>query len=333
MTAVTAAGETELDGIRPVRLPHDLMQLADLLETAFGDELRMTGSYMVQDMRQAARLGTLLWLTGGSRLGGFVYTEGGLLVGNVTLTQDTRDAYSWFICNVAVLPEFRGRGIAGRLMDHALAYIRRMRGRWVRLQVRPDNLEAYGMYKRRGFHTYDTTSELRRDAPQTNTNRFERQPLSDNRVLRPIRPRDSRALWYLVIETSPQLLLTRRLYRPADFRRGWLEMLDNQLEHLLGGKWRDELVGYDGRRLAAYGALWSDSDRSPYTCELRVLPGQRGHWEQALTGRLLERLRGKPHRPVLASVSLTHPEALDALRAYGFVQQRSLAHMSLELDS
>ncbi|MCE5259053.1 MAG: GNAT family N-acetyltransferase [Chloroflexi bacterium] len=317
---------TTAEGIRPIRLPQDLLQLASLLDIAFSSELEMTDSHMIEDLRQAARLGALLWMTSGSRLDGFVYVEDELLVGNITLTQEPRDPTSWFISNVAVLPDWRGQGIASRLLDTALDYLRSRHARWARLQVRTEHPVALGLYRRRGFITYDTTYELKLEARLLDINLA-----AADRRLRPLRPRDSRALWQLVLNTSAPVLIRQRVLRPSDFRRTWLSRLDNQLDAWLVGNTRYELVGYDGYKLAAYAALSADSARSSYQCELRVLPQQRGMWEEALIRQLALHALSQPRRNVLASVPLTHPEALDALLKSGFICQRTLAQMSLDI--
>ena len=68
MIVQTYEAEAESAHIRPVSLPHDLTALANLIEIAFGDELGMSDSHMVQDMREAAQLGGLIWMASGARL-------------------------------------------------------------------------------------------------------------------------------------------------------------------------------------------------------------------------------------------------------------------------
>ena len=143
MIAQMYEAEAESAHIRPVNLPHDLTALAELIEIAFGEELVTSDSHMVQDMRRAALIGGLLWMASGARLSGFVWVEDNQIVGNITLNQDPHAWSHWFISNVAVLPSYRRRGIAGRLLDTALGQIRANHGRRVRLQVRQDYETAY----------------------------------------------------------------------------------------------------------------------------------------------------------------------------------------------
>ena len=55
------------------------------------------------------------------------------------------------ILSIAVMPEWRGRGAAGALMDAADRYFRSRRVRRVRLEVRPDNEAAIRLYRDKGY--------------------------------------------------------------------------------------------------------------------------------------------------------------------------------------
>ena len=326
MIAQVYETEAASANIRPINLPRDLAALADLIEIVFGDELVMSDSHMVQDMRQAALLGGLLWMASGASLSGFVWVEDNQLVGNITLSQDPHAWSHWFISNVAVLPGYRGRGIAGCLLDTALGHVRASHGRRVRLQVRQDYDTAYELYRRRGFAIFDTTYELNLAARHLGAEHSQ----ADKR-LRSIRPRDSQALWQLVCASAAPALLEQQLLYAGDYRRTLLSQLDNGLERFLSGRSRYEWVGYTGRQLAAYGVLKADMYRGPHECELVVAPGERGQWEASLIGQLLKCASDGPPQNVHTNVSICHPEALAALQTAGFTTQRVLAQMSLEI--
>ena len=151
---------SQADGLRPVNLQTDLNDLADLIETAFSGSMDSGGRAAIREMRQLSRLGMGLGVL--SRLNdlaqgmslGYVWVDGGRIVGNVSVypTDVPGDhPKTWIIANVAVYPSYRGRGIAGQLMDASLQMIRkRGRGRAV-LQVDLDNEIARHLYRKRGF--------------------------------------------------------------------------------------------------------------------------------------------------------------------------------------
>ena len=65
------------------------------------------------------------------------------------------------ILSIAVAPELRGRGIATRLVGHALDRFRRQGIERVRLEVRPWNQSAVRVYTRAGFKEMGTARDTR----------------------------------------------------------------------------------------------------------------------------------------------------------------------------
>ena len=70
------------------------------------------------------------------------------------------------ILNIAVKPEFQGRGIGSLLLNNAISLALKKGVEWVRLEVRPSNLKAISFYKKFGFkeigrrrHYYFDTGE------------------------------------------------------------------------------------------------------------------------------------------------------------------------------
>ncbi len=163
MTAVVITPPRTRSGLRRIRPATDLPALADLIEISYGPELALTGSNLVERLRQYASIATILGFAEriAPILDGFVWFEDDLLVGNVTIQRDPAISGGWTISNVAVLPAYRGRGIAGRLVDAALAHLDDASARCVRLQVRSDNEPAVALYRHRGFAVYETIQEMR----------------------------------------------------------------------------------------------------------------------------------------------------------------------------
>ena len=60
------------------------------------------------------------------------------------------------INNVAVRPEFRGRGIGTSLLHHVLAEAKRLGARRATLEVRASNAAAQRLYERLGFYVAAT---------------------------------------------------------------------------------------------------------------------------------------------------------------------------------
>jgi len=71
------------------------------------------------------------------------------VIGFVLVTYDGRG--SWFISELMVHPNFRRRKIGSRLLNTALSYIKRKKGREVFLMVEVSNVAALNLYKKYGF--------------------------------------------------------------------------------------------------------------------------------------------------------------------------------------
>jgi ribosomal protein S18 acetylase RimI-like enzyme len=90
-------------------------------------------------------------------LRGFVWDEDGQAVGVVIYSRQGK-TQNWYISTVGVLPGFRRRGIARRLVTRALEDIRTRRGERTTLGVIEENLPARSLYESLGFEAYAGTS-------------------------------------------------------------------------------------------------------------------------------------------------------------------------------
>lgn len=160
-------------GPRPVNLKTDLSPLADLIELAFADTMDNGGRAAIREMRALSRLSPGLGVVPGMNdlvLGigmGYVWIEDGRLIGNVSIypaSLPSEAGRTWIIANVAVHPDYRGRGIARRLMNESLASIRQRssaRGDVI-LQVETQNWKARPLYESLGFRDEGAFTTWRR---------------------------------------------------------------------------------------------------------------------------------------------------------------------------
>ena len=139
-------GSKKSDHIRRLDLSKDLDQVADLIERCFPISRDPDGQTYIQEMRKAARdMRMLGWLTnlaemGSTKTAGFVWTDSGEILGNLSLIPFQKEGRRiHLIANVAVHPDHRRQGIARALTQRALAYLQRRGDRTAWLQVRMDN--------------------------------------------------------------------------------------------------------------------------------------------------------------------------------------------------
>lgn len=152
--------------IRLFKLPEDLDNLYTLITEAFqypenpkwsADAVETEGlKNAIQTFKRIWPLFRLInWMSPAMRdaLLGYIWEEDGKPVGLITVSRrGTTD--SWIIGNIAVLPEYRRRGIARKLVQAALEFIRERGRNMVILDVIAENLPAYKLYESLGFTHY-----------------------------------------------------------------------------------------------------------------------------------------------------------------------------------
>jgi len=82
--------------------------------------------------------------------GVFVWEEDNSVVGYITTRVDPQSKIGW-IPNMAVLPEFQGKGIGRRLMDHALDFMRQEGMEAARIETLAQNAIGSNFYPSAGF--------------------------------------------------------------------------------------------------------------------------------------------------------------------------------------
>ncbi len=330
MVAQAVSQQAWCEYVRAFNARRDLAALASLIEIAFQDELGAVDTRVVHNLRQMSAMSPAMWFLSsvGTSLSGFVWVERGQLLGNVSVNESPHHPGTWIISNVAVLPEYRRRGIASTLVDTAIAHVQQRRGWRIILQVRADNNAALPLYQRRGFVTYDTLHELDRlrdNLPLLSTS-------ITRRSLRTVHARDQSGLYRLVLHSTPSGRLLREPVHMRDFRRGLFYRLRGAFSSAFGARERYELVGEHAQQIVAYGAINVALLRGPHEVELHVLPKYRGHWEIPLLERLLHDTRPNGRFGIRATLSSSHPEALEAAQELGFYTTRVLDQMSLEIS-
>jgi len=158
MTTITASSSTQRPGLRSLNILRDLPTVADLIELCFGETMDIDGQRYLQQLRHAGRDNAFLrWAstamdTVSVPLSGYVWEEGGEIVGNVSLIP-FREAGKqvYMIANVAVHPDFRRRGIARALTVAAMQHALRRQGCEMWLHVRDDNPGVLALYANLGF--------------------------------------------------------------------------------------------------------------------------------------------------------------------------------------
>jgi ribosomal protein S18 acetylase RimI-like enzyme len=159
MTAIFATAAPTTSGqCRPLNILRDLPGVADLIELCFAPTIDAEGRSYVDQMRRNGRDSNFIgWASkvidsASMPLSGFVWEDGGKIVGNVSLIPFIKNGRKvYLIANVATHPDYRRRGIARILTDAAMRRAREKRAAAIWLHVRVESDGALALYHELGF--------------------------------------------------------------------------------------------------------------------------------------------------------------------------------------
>jgi len=334
MIATAVRERQRAGGLRLLDARKDLRQVADLIEEVFAGEIGPAGLAAVRDLRMMASLGPLVWLmeraSGEFRdaFTGFVWVEGGRVVGNATLSRVKPNSDRWHISNVAVQPAYRGRGIGRQLVEAIIELARNRGGAWALLQVRDDNEHALHIYDGLGFTRLYSTTEMERNGP---ADQVSRPALLEGYRLAPCRPGDWRRTYDLALATTSAHERWVQSLEMAEYRRSPLRRLGESLERFLtGGRaWR-ECLEHGDELAGALSLRWRDANEESHLA-FCVKPEHRGLAERLLVEHALSLLGWRTSQPIHVEHPAGHAEGIAALKAAGFVERRTLVTMRREL--
>jgi ribosomal protein S18 acetylase RimI-like enzyme len=328
MVAHATSNSSPARGLRPINSMRDLVGITTLVERAFADDMDESGRAHMREMRWLGALfGWMDWLAspGQGLMPGYVWLEDGHIVGNVTVRQLSTFGHGWMIGNVAVAPEWRGRGIARQMMDAAVELVRHNRGEWIALQVRTNNDIARRLYQTLGFVATGEMVHLECHPPgDYRTVRHAANPIGH---LRPARASDMDQLYTLAQSLVPDSArwadpVYRSLFdisverRLADWFTGeqhtWRVV--EAIDHVCGAA----LLEVKRRKRWARLHLW-------------MAPTHAGEYEEALIDSVLAELQ----RPIDLVAARLPGDAIAgrvALTTRGFRPVRALTSMKLNLN-
>jgi len=199
--------------LRPFDLPADISLMVDLIPPSFqypeNPEWSLQADEadgMVDSMKGIRRVWPVIRLVQlvsppmRDVLRGYVWEEDGKPVGltNV-LRMGATD--SWMIANVSVLPEYRRRGIARKLVEASMAYARSRGARTIVLDVIAGNVPAYTLYEKLGFERYSGQVNLSHEGAAP----AERLPLPEGYEIAPSSTFNWRPRYDLALRTTPDV--------------------------------------------------------------------------------------------------------------------------------
>ena len=303
----------------------DVVGVTALIERAFVEDMDTQSQKAMREMRwMGLMFGWMDWFSapGQGLMPGYVWVEGGQIVGNATVRRLSAFGRGWMIGNVAVAPEWRRQGIARQLLEASIELARGHHADWIALQVRSDNDAAHKLYQSLGF--VDTGEMVYFERTQLDRIAQPRQ-LTEGR-LRPARANDMDRLYTLAQSQVPDSARwAEPIYRSSfdvGIERSLTDWITNT-QHV----WRVVEVGDQ-----IWGAAMITARHWPKRGQLHlwIVPLHVGHIEQILVDSVLAELTS-PLQAIAARVPGDHVAGRVALTTRGFRQVRALTSMRLTL--
>ena len=314
------------NGPRPINLKHDVPQVADLLELAFGEKLDFEGRQAIR--RSPNGNPTFLWRLNPqtNRLPpGYVWQENGRIIGNVTLIA-TKIPGRHIIANVAVHPNYRRRGIARSLMQSVLQQVRARHGNVVILQVVKDNTPAIELYEELRFLKIGAMTEWRSTVSRLR-NLPGDSPDAAKTAVTPLRNQQWQDAYRLDTTSQHPDLTWPEPIPPDYYRWRWWEAMNDFLYGRSRETWATTTQSGQLAGLATISSEWG----RPFNLTLRIHPERRGQLERPLLTKLIRRLQNMSRRNIIIHHLDNDTVTNQLLKEANFTPRRSLIHMRLDL--
>ena len=306
----------------------DIVGVTTLIERAFADDMDLNGHNAMRDLRWMGRLfGWADWFTspGQGMMPGYVWVEQGRIVGNITVRRLSMFGRGWMIGNVAVSPDWRGRGIGRQLMEAGIELVRHNSGEWIALQVRTDNDIARNLYQALGFA--DTGEIVYFERRALRADRFDRPRQPAEGRLRPARPQDMDRLYTLAQSLVPD---SARWAEPT-YRTTFDLSLERDFSDWFNGAQHVWRVIEAGDQIWGAALLEAKRRRRSGRLHLWVVPTHAGRIEEILIDSVLAEL-DDPLDLLVARIPGAHIAGRVALTTRSFRQVRALTSMKLALN-
>jgi ribosomal protein S18 acetylase RimI-like enzyme len=298
-----------------------MADIADLIESVFASHMDSMGRRVLREMRTYGRIGPAgallgkLLLPSAALPSGYVWEDAGRLVGNASLLPVDGFPHRWVLANVAVHPDFRGRGIGRRLTEACVAHVKQHDGECLLLQVDSDNQQAQVLYASLGFRPLATRAAWVGDLALPKTRSL------DLGEARPRQRDEWKQQLALADRLHPEGLIWPYPLTTDLFRSSWWEGF---LQRKQSSHW----VWIEGGRLLGSLTARPGGDPNAWRIILIVDPESRGMLEEPLLVKALNMLGGRKFR-----LQLDYPAGIagDVFRRHGLRVRRTLTWMGLDL--
>lgn len=224
----------------------------------------------------------------------------------------------WHVDNIAVHPDFRGKGLAQQLLNDVFAYYSERGALRFTLEVDVENAPAIRLYEKLGFRRFSTLYYHKMSPKQLGKYR-DLESVTVHPGLRERRPSDTEAVWELYQQSIPPYIRVVEDRSPEDFAISPVQQGTEWLKKSLKRSQAIHWVVEDSHRqcLAAAVDIYAQLRELPHVIQLTIHPAY-GDMAEPLLKFALNQLAQVSINPVLIGSYEIHRAKQDAIKALGF---------------
>ncbi len=321
--------------ILPLDIRRDLDGLGELMTIAFADNIAATGNDFLAEVRILKKLVPLIIFlrrvskTFRHRLDGFVIKDQDKIISAIIIKQLGAENKNWEIGNVATHPDYRQRGLARKLVMHAIEHARTHGAETCLLEVRSENTPAFQLYSNAGFAHYDSTTILRLE----NTQDVQSLQAVDV-TIRPINRSEWKLHYELACLETPQEV---QAFLPVSAAKFQVSALEKLIERLLGLFRKTDEYNWafeKGGKLIGivHLAAKRTQTKGVHSITVRVLPTYRSILVEPMLTLALQTSQSYPRKNTLTQIRTSLTDQIDIFKKYGFVEIEVTHRLGLKLE-
>ena len=277
--------------IRPARYS-DFEAIKKIFQVAFDAEYKQRGIDIVHRIAQYQKIYPVLKFLAlfpnpyQHLFNVYVYEEKKQVAGMIQITSRNKAQTHWNIDNIAVLPEFRGKGIAKNIINHIFETYGQKGALSFTLEVDIKNKNAIKVYEALGMRHYATVFYYRIPAPKEKRKKtFD--SVSIPYKMRPYKKSDAQAMLNLYMASIPLEMRPVEQRDPSDFQEGTFETfykyMKKQLKYSCYENWVIEDPNNPGELIGSL-VITAQHRKLPHVMKITLNPG----YEEQLTEELIK---------------------------------------------
>jgi len=226
--------------------------------------------------------------------------EDGKIAGLIQTSARSKDQTRWHIENIAVLPEYRGKGIAKKLINYVFdTYTSKGANRFT-LEVDIKNQNAIKLYESIGFRKYTTIHYHKLNSKKIDDFKAEKVTIPEG--FRPYKPSDLQLHFDLYTACTPSSVRIVDQKNLQDFEKNPLEQMSNYIKEVLKKSCHHHFVVEKNNTLVASLEITAQYRKIPHIVRLLVHAGYED-LNETLLNYAFNFLTNYPQRSVLVAAS------------------------------